>query len=408
MATATSPTSTPTVRGRDAELTALGVQLDRVRSGVGAVVVVAGGPGMGKTRLLAEAVRMAGRMSFRVGSGAAEPGESVVELAPFMSALFDGAEPLLEREALPALHALPEQRYWLLQDIQALLERAALEQPLLVCLDDLQWADRGTAAALRALPDRLAALPIAWVFALRPDQQSIQLQGALEYLERAGAVRIALGPLGEAAVAQVAVDVMRAQPDTALLELVKRAHGSPFLLMELLSGLRDEQLVRIESGHAELVEERLPRRVGNSMRERLRGMSEPAREAAIVAGSLGRRFSFADLATMLDLPLSAMLSPVEELIRFGVVIERDEQLAFRHDIIRDAVRASLSSSARRALDRQAANVLLASGAKPVEVAKQLADSAESGDELAITTLLKASEAIAASDPGAAAVKPAGV
>jgi predicted ATPase len=113
------------------------VELDRVRSGVGAVVLVEGAPGLGKSRLLAEAARIAGRMSFRVGSGAAEPVESVVELAPLMSALFDGVEPLLEREALQALHALPEQRYWLLQDIQALLERAALEQPLLVCLDDL-------------------------------------------------------------------------------------------------------------------------------------------------------------------------------------------------------------------------------------------------------------------------------
>ena len=218
-----------------------------------------------------------------------------------------------------------------MQDIQALLERAALEQPLLVCLDDLHWADSGTAAALRALPTRLAGLPIAWMLAARPDQGSTQLMSALGYLERGGAEKIALGPLDQAAVAQVAVDVMRAEPDSALLELVKRGHGSPFLLIELLSGLRDEELVRVVSGQAELVEERLPRRVSESMRERLRGMSEPAREAAVVAGSLGRRFSFRDLATMLDQSPSALLSPVEELIRFGVVVERDEQLAFRHD-----------------------------------------------------------------------------
>ena len=369
---------------------------------MGAVVLVEGAPGLGKTRLLAEAARIAGRMAFRVGSGAAEPGESVVELAPLMSALFDGAEPLLEREAMQALHALPGQRYWLLQDLQALMERAALEQPLLVCLDDLQWADSGTAAALRALPARLAGLPIAWMIAFRPKQPSFQLQGALEYLEQRGAEKIVLRRLDEAAVAQVALDVMRADPDDALLDLVKRAHGSPFLLMELLLGLRDEDLVRVASGHAELVEERLPRRVGDSMQERLRGMSDPARQAATVAGSLGRRFSFSDLATMLDRPPSAVLSPVEELVRFGVVVERDGQLAFRHDIIRDAVRASVPDSVRRGLDRQAADVLLAGGATPVEVATQLAASAEPGDELAITTLLKAAEAIAMSDPGAAA------
>ena len=95
---------------------------------------------------------------------------------------------------------------------------------------------------------------------------------------------------------------MDAEPDDALLELVKGARGSPFLLMELLSGLRDEDLIRVVAGQAELVEARLPRRVESTMRERLRGVSAPAREAATVAASLGRRFSFADLANMLDRP----------------------------------------------------------------------------------------------------------
>jgi hypothetical protein len=69
---ATSPA--PVVRGRDAELASIGVQLHRVRSGTGAVVLVEGEPGMGKTRLLAEAARVARRLAFRVGAGAAEPG----------------------------------------------------------------------------------------------------------------------------------------------------------------------------------------------------------------------------------------------------------------------------------------------------------------------------------------------
>jgi len=62
---ATSPA--PVVRGRDAELASIGVQLDRVRSGAGAVVLVEGEAGMGKSRLLAEAVRVARRLAFRVG-----------------------------------------------------------------------------------------------------------------------------------------------------------------------------------------------------------------------------------------------------------------------------------------------------------------------------------------------------
>src|SRR4029077_621789 len=127
---ATSPT--PVVRGRDAELASIGVQLDRVRGGTGAVVLVDGEPGMGKTRLLGEAARVARRLAFRVGVGAAEPGAGVVELAPLMTALFDGSRPLLERSGWRELHSRPEQRYWLLQDLQALLERAALDGPLLI------------------------------------------------------------------------------------------------------------------------------------------------------------------------------------------------------------------------------------------------------------------------------------
>ena len=397
---ATSPT--PVVRGRDAELASIGVQLHRVRSGAGAVVLVEGEPGMGKTRLLAETARVARRLAFRVGVGAAEPGAGVVELAPLMMALFDGSHPLLERSGLRERHSLPEQRYWLLQDLQAMLERAALGGPLLIALDDLQWADSGTAAALRALPVRVAGVPIAWVLAFRPGQGSGQLLSAIEHLDHSGAERIVLGPLDDTAVAEMAEDVMDAEPDDALLDLVKGARGSPFVLMELLFGLRDEDLIRVVAGQAELVEARLPRRVGVTMRERLRGMSAPAREAVTVAASLGRRFSFADLAKMLDRPPATLLAPVEELIDGGMVVESDDRLAFTHDVTREAVRESVPVSARRALDRHAADVLLAAGATPVEVAAQIASSAESGDERAISILLRAAEALATTDPEAGA------
>ena len=373
-----------------------------MRSGAGAVVLVEGEPGMGKSRLLAEAARVARRLAFRVGVGAAEPGAAVVELAPLMTALFDGSHPLLERSGLRELHSLPEQRYWLLQDLQAMLERAALRGPILISLDDQQWTDSGTAAALRALPVRLADLPVAWIVAFRPGQGSAQLRGAIEHLDDTGAERIVLGPLDDDAVAKVAEDVIDAVPDDALLDLVKGARGSPFLLMELLSGLRDEDLIRVVAGQAGLVEARLPRRVESTMRERLRGVSSPAREAATVAASLGRRFSFADLAAMLDRPPATLLEPVGELIDSGMLVESGDRLAFRHDVTREAVRASIPLSARRAIDRQAADVLLAAGATPVEVAAQIAASADSGDERAISILLRAGEALANTDPGAGA------
>ena len=80
----------------------------------------------------------------------------------------------------------------------------------------------------------------------------------------------------------------------------------------------------------------------------------------------------------------------------------DGRLTFGHDLIRDAVRASVPTAVRRALDRRGADVLLARGARPVEVATQLATSAEPGDEVAIAVLAHAAEVLGATDPAASA------
>jgi DNA-binding CsgD family transcriptional regulator len=273
---------------------------------------------------------------------------------------------------------------------------------VLVCLDDVQWADSGTAAALRTLPSRLATVPIGWVIALRPGQGSPQVRGAVDFVEGQGAAKITLGPLDQAGVAQMAADVLGAEPDRELLRMAERPAGSPFLLVELLSGLLEEALVRVESGRAELVEWRLPHRVSQSMRLRLERMTDSARQVATVAAALGRRFSLDDVAAMLNRSPSELLTPVDELIHADLLAECDGRLVFGHDLILEAVRASVPVSVRRSLDRQATSVLLAGGALPVEVATQLAESAEPGDEIAVTTLLKAAEALGTTDPGAAA------
>jgi DNA-binding CsgD family transcriptional regulator/tetratricopeptide (TPR) repeat protein len=396
------PAFSATIRGRDAELAAVGDLLGRVRSGSGGVLLIGGAAGMGKSRLIGEGVRMAQRASVAVGIGAAEPWESVAELAPLLRALFDGPEPLLDRAGLGNLHAAPELRYWRLQELQSLLERAAMRSPLAIFLDDLQWADSGTIAALRALPPRLASQPIGWVLAMRPDQRSSQLRSAVEDLADEGAERFALEPLSPPAVAQVARDVMQAEPDESLLRMAGQAGGNPFLLVELLEGLREEGLIRVHARVATLIDDRLPDRVSTGMRERLDRMSDSARQVATVAGSLGRSFSVSDVATMLGLHPASVLTSVEQLIQAGIVTERGDQLGFQHDLIREAVRQACPPSARRAFDRQAADVMLARGALPVEVAIQLAASAEPGDEVAITTLLAAAETLATTHPGASA------
>jgi DNA-binding CsgD family transcriptional regulator len=131
-------------------------------------------------------------------------------------------------------------------------------------------------------------------------------------------------------------------------------------------------------------------------------MSPASERAATFASGLGRRFSIHDLAAMTDTSLTELIDPVNELVQADIFAADCGQLAFRHDIIREAVRGSLLSPVRRAVDRQAAEVLLARGALPAEVATQLVESAEPGDDVAIETALQATQALGSSDPAAAA------
>ena len=265
----------PPLRGRGDELAAIAARLDEVRSGIGSVIIIEGRAGLGKTRLLDACASMAAERSFRVGRGVTEPHRQVVELGALFDALFDGDHPLVARDALSDHHASPEQRFWLLQDIQALIEEAALRDPLLICLDDLHWGGASCAVAMRQLPQRLASLPVGWVMAFRPNQGHPQVQSAKDQLQEAGAEIIRLGPLRRKAVAEIATDVLGAEPDEELLHKAELVRGNPFLLIEFFRGLQDDGIVTVESGKARLLQDRLPRRVSDNMRGRLCACPRP-------------------------------------------------------------------------------------------------------------------------------------
>ncbi|HVB50148.1 MAG TPA: AAA family ATPase [Acidimicrobiales bacterium] len=390
------------IRGRDDELERLDEVLDKLLSGVSSVVLVEGGAGMGKSRLLGEVVEIARGHSIKAGVGVSDPDDSMVQMATLMQGLFHGSSPILERLELRDEHASVEQRYWLIQDLEAMLEKASLASPLLICLDDLQWSDAGTIAALRTLPGLLSTLPIVWLLAYRPGQDRPELHSALRTLELGGAIKIVLGPLEDRAVARVAADILLSEPGYDLLQVATSARGAPYLLVELLSGLREEDLVRVESGVAHLIEARLPKRVTENMRSRTNRLSTLARRAAQVAAVMGKRFSVDDVAAVLDVTPSALLESMEELVGHDLLVEQGGNYSFSHDIVLEAVRESMSASTRKALDRQAASALLNSGALPIEVASRLAASAERGDGAAIRILYAAALAIEATDPGTAA------
>src|SRR6266571_437829 len=392
---------TQPLRGRDAEMAAINAALGDARDGRGGVLLVEGGPGLGKSRLLEEAVSLAGRAGVRAAMGRADADDNVVPMAPLMAACFGGNAPLLDRSDLSALRALREDRYWVLLELEALLERAALEHPMLICLDDLQWADAGTVEALRVLPARLGGVPIVWIAAYRTGQASALLLHSVAELAEANATRLVVDRWVKDPADGAMVDLLTPPPGPPCLRIADNAHAVPFFRIDRFRGLLEEGLVRIDRAQAVLVEARLPARVRDSMRERLDRVPAAARHAAVAASVLGRVFRFEDLATMLGTAPAALLEPVEELIRAEILADSGENLGFRHDIIRQAVLDSVPAAARRALDRQAAGILLAAGAVPLEIATRLAASAGPGDEVAIATLHEAAQAIAPGDPGMA-------
>jgi DNA-binding CsgD family transcriptional regulator len=390
------------IRGRDKELSVVAGRIAGARAGTGGVVVVEGPPGIGKSRLLAEAVSLAAAAGLRVARGEADEADQVAPLWCLLGALHFGSPPLLTAERLMALDPRPDQRYWLLRELEALLEEAALQEPLLLVIDDVQWADAATLLALRTLVPQLAPVPILWVLGVRSSAAGADLRSTLTRLFDAGAVRLPLGPLRAKAVSQVTADRLDAEADPRLLRLAGHSGGNPFLLVELLDGLREEGLVRVEHGRAELLDELLPARVREGMRERLDGVSTEARQAVQLAAVLGRRFSVDRLALVGDSSPPALLGPVAELMGGDLLAEVDGRLEFRHDLVREAVLATIPASMLVALQRHAAEVLLSAGASAAEVAPLLLASAGPGDAAAIAALRAAAAELAGTQPAAAA------
>ena len=391
------------VRGREAELVVIERRLREVRAGTEGAIVIEGSAGAGKTKLVDASMELATGLGFRVGRGAVEPYVAgPTELEALLDALFEGPTPLADRRALGDSHASPEFLFWLIQDLQSVIEEAALKSPLLICLDDLHWAGASCAVALRQLGPRLASLPVAWVLAYRPNQGVAPVQQTKSELIEGGADHIKLGPLNRDAVALVVADVLGAQPDEELLNRTERMKGNPFLLVEFLRGLLEDSVLKYDSGRAILVADDRPARLSEGIRGRLARLSSVSARVASFASSLGRRFTLHDLAAMTSMSVGELVDPVTELLEADLFVDDGDRLAFRHDLIREAVRAGMPNSVRRGLDRQAADVLIARGALPTEVAFQLAESAEPGDDVAIETVLKASQQLALSDPEGAA------
>ncbi|MGA2826368.1 MAG: AAA family ATPase [Streptosporangiaceae bacterium] len=393
----------PRLRNRQPQVDVLRGQLNALGAGRGSVVLVTGPAGSGKTTLLAEAASLAADGGILVFCGGGDPAARAVPLGAILDALVSTDDPPVAPARLHELSQSPDQRFWLLRELQESLEKAAHRAPLLVVVDDLQWADAATASALVTLSRRLATHRISWLLALRRGELADAAQDAVDRLEAAGASEIRLGPLNETAVAQVARDMLGGEPDEALREVLSRADGQPFLLTELLRGLRTENLVTVDGNTAKLAAgARLPRRLVDSVAGELARLTGPARDAVEMASVLGHSFSLDELAGLLGQPPLDLRSEIREAIAAGLLTEEGDRLGFRHDLVREAVDAGLPKAVRRSMRRTAVEVMLQHGASAADVAQLVMDIAEPGDVASASLLRRAAAQIGQTSPAVAA------
>jgi len=124
--------------------------------------------------------------------------------------------------------------------------------PVLVTVDNVQWADLATTQALRSMPRRLASSPLSWILAVGTSSAAGPAELLFGLLESDGAARISLGPLDLQAQVALIGDVLGAVPDQTLIELAADAAGNPLVLAEAFRGLRDEDAIVVRDGQASL------------------------------------------------------------------------------------------------------------------------------------------------------------
>ena len=374
-----------TVRGREREwATVLGL-LTAVEAGRPGVLLVEGEPGSGKSLLVEEAVRAAAARGVACVAGRAHelgrPGP---------------AEPLL-----CALGEPPVQEPWVTERIRANLEKRAGEGPVLVSLDDLHWADPATIGAVQTVSWHLACHPVGWLLTRRTAGQDASAR-LFDLMEQRGAERRTLGPLADEALAEIVVDVLGARPDPGLLALAEGAGGNPYLLIELLTGLRDEGAVRVSGGRARLSSARLPDRARAGVARRLGGLSPRTRHLLTVSAVLGRSFSPEDTAGVLGATPAGIMPGLEEAMASGVLAATPDALCFRQELVRRVLVESVPAPVRQALHRQIGELLIERRGAVAPAASHLVQGVRPGDEHALARLDEVIAAVLPRSPDSAA------
>ncbi len=376
----------PTLVGRAAER----ALLEQYLAGTGPpVLLLAGEPGFGKSRLLREAAARAAGGGWRVLHGGCQRRSGQEPFAPLLEALdrylqhrspaelrtdLHGCAWLVRLlpelaagpiEPLPGWTLPPEQERRLMDKaVGRLLTNVAGPMGTLLLLDDLQWAGADALSLLAALVHSALTPPLRVLGAYRDSevQPHDPLAVLLGDLAHAGlAAQHTLTPLTPNEAGQLLDQLVESGPDGAVAareRIVRRAAGVPFFLVSYAQGVQASG-----DGAAEAI----PWDVSQGVRQRVALLPEPAREVLGAAALIGRVVPPALLCAVVDLSPHAVLPALEAASRARLLIEDGHAYRFAHDLIREVAESEVGMARRQALHRRIARALEEQpGAAPVE------------------------------------------
>ncbi|WP_063021676.1 helix-turn-helix transcriptional regulator [Nocardia niwae] len=382
--------------GRDAELEHLAALARRVAAGQGAVALVEGEPGIGKTALLEAAATGFAEAGLHVRTGAARELQRDVPFAAVSSWLaVDGAAPRggpdpsrpLRHSADRAGDAAATHEFAVTEAILERVDAWCAGAPVALIVDDIHWADPSSLSVLRRLCALVDAQPLLVVLASRPLPTDPAFAALSAELVERQAPTIRLGALTGPAAAGLVRHLVGAPPGPGLLRMVAGARGNPLHITELVAALLRARAIGVI---AEIAAPAVPdagqppsASLSEAITQRLELLSGPTRDVLPMAAALGPVLNVGELAAVLDIPLLDVWRAVTEAVDGGLLMRMDSELVFRHDLVRDVLADQLPVSLRSDLLRRAGQVLQATDAPIERVAYYLSAG---GHELDRTSL----------------------
>jgi DNA-binding CsgD family transcriptional regulator/tetratricopeptide (TPR) repeat protein len=393
---------------RDGELDELAQLVASAAEGAGRLAVVEGPAGIGKSTLLrslGERVAAKARVLWATASPLEQPlgfgvvlqllADEVEHRAEGDDAFWSGhlapVRPLFDATAQggsAASDAGLDRSVAVMRGLHALVASACASGPLLVVVDDVQWADEPSVRFLHYLTRRFGDLPVAIALGLRAGEPAEE-RAVSELAAHPAATHVSLPPLSRAAVdGLVRAQLPRAE-DGFCAACLEVTGGNPLYVRELLSAVHAEGLEPTAAA-AERLAALNPPALRRHLLVRLGRLPDPARALAFAAAITGDGAELRRAARVAGVDIGAAHAAADVLVGADLLASVDP-VAFTHPLIRETVRAEIPEGQRSAGHLEAARALHADAAEPERVAAHLLRAIAGREAWIVQVLVRAAE-----------------